>query len=165
MFKLICLCVIVTPYATGLFLQSVRQYPILHSKPHNAQTNPQLFSEDVRHVHSHATMLLPYLSRSSSQMKDSLKRFRSSSSGAIRRPLRFLAILIILAGLPNVVQASIIGAPAKSTLAWSPSQSFLVWLTLFLLSATLHSAESAITKISNFKVLLRYATWLIHALF
>jgi hypothetical protein len=33
-----------------------------------------------------------------------------------------------------------------------PSQGLLLWAGLFLLSATLHSAESAITKLSTWKI-------------
>jgi putative hemolysin len=61
---------------------------------------------------------------------------------------------IALAATAISASSSIAATSSKETFLgkMTPVQGFLVWVTLFLLSATLHSAEAAMTKISPWRV-------------
>ena len=61
-----------------------------------------------------------------------------------------LMVVSLFRPLKAIASGGPIGAPIKSQ--FTPLQGALLWCTLFLFSATLHSAESAITKISSWKV-------------
>lgn len=62
-----------------------------------------------------------------------------------------LSLLLTCLILPRAF-ASVGVVSTPSTKSGSPFQGLLLWASLFLLSAALHSAESAITKISPWKV-------------
>jgi len=78
------------------------------------------------------------------------KPFGSSARALLSRSALFSLGMFTL--LRRVATASVpIAAPGGKS-SFSPSQGVGVWLFLFLLSAVMHSAESAITKISPWKV-------------
>ena len=61
-----------------------------------------------------------------------------------------IMVVSLFRPLKAIASGGPIGAPIKSQ--FTPLQGAILWCTLFLFSATLHSAESAITKISSWKV-------------
>jgi hypothetical protein len=62
-----------------------------------------------------------------------------------------ISMAVTLFAVARHAKASAVGAaPIKSDL--TPAQGVALWGALFALSATLHSAESAITKLSHWKV-------------
>ena len=61
-----------------------------------------------------------------------------------------LIVVSLFRPLKAIASGGPIGTPIKSQ--FTPIQGAILWCTLFLFSATLHSAESAITKISSWKV-------------
>jgi CBS domain containing-hemolysin-like protein len=77
-----------------------------------------------------------------------LVAFIASSVAGLPILLPILAVL-----LPVPAAHASVGVPSTSQkLSMSPVQGMVLWGSLFLLSAGLHSAESAITKISPWKV-------------
>lgn len=65
-------------------------------------------------------------------------------------PFIMVNFLSLLRLRPCVASGGMAGAVPKSN--FTPFQGACIWVCLFVLSATLHSAESAITKISPWKV-------------
>ena len=79
-------------------------------------------------------------------------RFKAMSFTPMHKLVRLVSICILYS-ISTLKMASATSIPTevmKSKL--HPLQSSLLWLTLFLSSAALHSAESAITKLSPWKV-------------
>lgn len=78
---------------------------------------------------------------------------------------RLIPLLAPLLLGPRRVQSSVMIGSSQETSSMTPLQGLLVWAALFGLSATLHAAESAITKLSTWKVLVTlYTTCSLHLL-
>jgi hypothetical protein len=82
-----------------------------------------------------------------SQSKLQRPKYRRSSWPLIPSLVTFMGIFSTIG---RATMTSTGGDMTKTRL--SPAQSFIMWGALFLLSASLHSAESAITKLSTWKV-------------
>lgn len=116
-------------------------------------------------------LFLQLIKRGNGASNDLIKRFRSIFSPRRSRevvqpfktnpspllrivPLCFLSLILSLVSYrPALVRASVgVLSEAPATTNISPLQGLAIWGGLFTLSAILHSAESAITKLSTWKI-------------
>ena len=110
----------------------------------------------LKNVHKYAFNLKRILLSTTLRETDRVSRrnnFGSIASSSLSRICLFLLLCTFLN--PRKALASVI-MPSESSnsaaAAASPLQNLLAWFLLFTLSAVMHSAESAITKISPWKV-------------